>query len=206
MIIISIKWRHPVEDTRQKIIYSPRGKQIFCSDLFTISGILLGTIFFILPYSFLGNGAWYRLPSPSPQLIRQVLYKFFSFDGGESESGKLLSSLLETKIFHNSVLVEEDDEAILFLLDPCVLKNNEVGEIRLFESKCRGVLTKIGIDKDVSIVLLLNSLRRSEDRKNFTLGGRAYFDFFVGIVLNLRAHIDPPDAAATCQNHHQKGY
>jgi hypothetical protein len=142
---------------------------------------------------------------PSPWLIKRVLYKLFSFDGGGLESGELLSSLLETKIFHDSVFVEEDDEAILFLLDPRVLKNNEVGEIRLFNGKCGRVFTKIGIDKDVSIVLLLNPIRRSEDLKNFTFSGRAYFDFFVGIVPDFRTHIDPPEAATACQNH-QEGY
>src|SRR4030042_4969017 len=49
---------------------------------------------------FLGDGACYRLPSPSPWLIKRVLYKLFSFDGGGLENGELLSSLLETKIFH----------------------------------------------------------------------------------------------------------
>jgi hypothetical protein len=145
------------------------------------------------------------LPSLSPWLIKRVLYKLFSFDGGGLESGELLSSLFGTKIFHHSVFVEEDDEAILFLLDPRVLKNNEVGEIRLFNGKGGRVLTKIGIDKDVSVVLLLNPIRRSEDPKNFTFSRRAYFDFFFGIVPDLRAHIDPPDAATACQNH-QEGY
>jgi hypothetical protein len=108
-------------------------------------------------------------------------------------------------ILHDPVLIEEDDKAILFLLNSRVLEKYEVGEIGFFDSKFRRVLAKISIDKDVSIILLLNLIRRSEGLKNFSLGGGTDFDFFIGIVSDLRAHIYSSDAATTCQNH-QEGY
>jgi hypothetical protein len=120
---------------------------------------------------------------------------FIIYSNGGLESGKLLCSLLETEIFHHPVFVEKDDEAILFLLDSRVLENNEVGKIRLLDGKCGRVLAEIGIDKDVSVVLFLNSVGRPEDRKNFAFGRRANFDSFVGVMLDLRPHIDPSDAA-----------
>ena len=91
--------------------------------------------------------------------------------GRKLKESQLLSSPLEAEIFYDPVLIEEDHKVILFLLDSRVLKNNEVGEIGFFESQFRRVLTKIGIDKDVSVILLLNPVRRSKALKNFTLGG-----------------------------------
>ena len=113
---------------------------------------------------------------------------------------QLLSSPLEAEIFYNPVLIEEDHKAILFLLDPRVLKNNKFGEIGFFDSQFRRVLAKIGIDKDVSVILLLNAVWRPKDLKNFTLGGGPDLDFFIRIVSDLGAHIDPSDAATPCQD------
>ena len=119
----------------------------------------------------------------------------------ELKSRQLLSSLLEAKIFHNAVLIKENNKAILFLLDPRVLENKKVGEIGFFDSQFRRILAKICIDKDVSVILFLNPIRRSEDLKDLTLGGGPELDSFIRIVSDLGAHIDPSQAAATCQNH-----
>jgi hypothetical protein len=119
--------------------------------------------------------------------------------------GEFLSVSLVAIIIHDPIPIEEDDEAIFFLLNSCVLEDNKVGEIGLFDSKFGGVLAKIDIDKDVSIILLLNPIRRPEGLKNFSLGGGTDIDFFFRIVSDLRAHIDPSDAAPTYQNG-QEGY
>jgi hypothetical protein len=113
---------------------------------------------------------------------------------------QLLSSPSGAIVFHNPVLIEEDHKAIHFLLDPRVLKNNKFGEIGFFESQFRRVLAKINIDKDVSVILLLNPVWRSKDLKNFTLGGGTDLDLVSRIVSDLGAHIDPSDAATTCQD------
>src|SRR4030042_3569829 len=118
--------------------------------------------------------------------------------GRKLKEGQLLSSPLEAKIFHNPVLVEEDHKAILFLLDPRILKNDKVGEVGFFEGQFRRVLAKISIDKNISVILLLNPVWRSKDLKNFTLGGGSDLDFFIRIISDLGAHIDPSDAATTC--------
>jgi hypothetical protein len=123
---------------------------------------------------------------------------------GKLKGSQLLSSPLEAEIFHNPVLIEQDHKAIPFLLDPRVLKNNKVGEIGFFESQLRRVLAKISVDKDVSVILLLNPIRRPKDLKNLTLGGRTDLDFFIRIVSDLGAHIDPSDATTTRQDREER--
>jgi hypothetical protein len=63
---------------------------------------------------------------------------------------------------------------------------------------------KIGIDKDVSVILLLNLNRGSKDLKNFTLGGGTDLDLFIGIASDLGSLIDPSDAATTRQGHQER--
>ena len=72
---------------------------------------------------------------------------------------------MEAKIIDHPVLINEDDQAIHFLLFPCVLKYENLGEIGFFNGQDRGVLLKAGIDKGVSVKLLLNpnSKRKSEN-------------------------------------------
>ena len=117
---------------------------------------------------------------------------------------QLLGSPLEPKIFDYPVLVEEDHQAIRFLLFASVLKYGKVGEIGFFDSEDRRVFLKIGIDKDVSVKLLLNPKRRPEDLKNFTLGGGTDPDLFIGIVFDLGSLIDPSDGATTRQGHQER--
>jgi len=117
---------------------------------------------------------------------------------------QLLGSPLEPKIFDYPVLVEEDHQAIRFLLFASVLKYGKVGEIRFFDSEDRRVFLKIGIDKDVSVKLLLNPKRRPEDLKNFTLGGETDPDLFIGIASDLRSLIDSPDGATAHQGHQER--
>jgi hypothetical protein len=120
------------------------------------------------------------------------------------KGSQLPSSPLEAKIFDHPVLIEEDDQAIHFLLFPRVLKYGKVGEIGFFNREDRRVLLKIGIDKDVSVKLLLNLNRRSKGLKNFTLGGGTDPDLFTGIVFDLGSLIDPSDSATTCQGHQER--
>jgi len=117
---------------------------------------------------------------------------------------QLLGSPLEAKIFDHPVFIEKDDQAIHFLLFPRVLKNKHVGEIGLFNGQYRRVLLKISIDKDVSVILLLNLNRGSKDLKNFTLGGGTDLDLFIGIASDLGSLIDPSDAATTRQGHQER--
>jgi len=117
---------------------------------------------------------------------------------------QLLGSPLEAKIFDHPVLIEEDHQAIRFLLFASVLKYGKVGEIGFFDSEDRRVFLKIGIDKDVSVKLLLNPKRRPEDLKNFTLGGGTDPDLFIGIASDLRSLIDSPDGATAHQGHQER--
>ena len=117
---------------------------------------------------------------------------------------QLIGSPLEAKIFDHPVLVEEDHQAIRFLLFASVLKYGKVGEIGFFNGQYRRVLLKIGIDKDVSVKLLLNPKRGSKDLKNFTLGGGTDLDLFIGIVSDLGSLIDPSDGATTRQGHQKR--
>jgi len=117
---------------------------------------------------------------------------------------QLIGSPLEAKIFDHPVLVEEDHQAIRFLLFASVLKYGKVGEIGLFNGQYRRVLLKIGVDKDVPVKLLLNPKRRSEDLKNFTLGGGTDLDLFIGIVSDLGSLIDSSDGATTRQGHQER--
>jgi hypothetical protein len=114
---------------------------------------------------------------------------------------QLLGSPVEAKTLDHTVLIEEDDQAIHFLLLATVLKYGNVGEIGFFNGEYRRVLLVIGIDKDVPIVLLLNSNRRSKSLENFTLGGGTDRDLFVGIVSDLGSLVDPPDGTTTYQDH-----
>jgi len=121
-----------------------------------------------------------------------------------SEGSQLLGPLLVGKTFHNSILIEEDDKIIHLLLFPRVLKNKHFGEIRLFDSDHGRVLAKVGIDKDIPIILPLNPRRRSKNLENFTLGGRTDSDLFIRIFSDLGPHVDPPDAATTREGHQKR--
>ena len=76
-----------------------------------------------------------------------------------------------------------------------VLEEGEIGDVGLLNRELRGIFSKIGIDEDIAIILLLNPVRRAKGLKDFTFGGGAGFDLLFRIVPDLRADIDPSDAA-----------
>lgn len=98
-------------------------------------------------------------------------------------------------IFNNAFFVKEDDQGIFLLLNPGVLEEGQVGEVGFLDGELGGVLAEIGIDEDIAIILLLNPIRRAKGLKDFTFGGGAGFDLLFRIMPDLRADIDPSDAA-----------
>jgi hypothetical protein len=52
---------------------------------------------------------------------------------------------------------------ILLFLDSRVREKGYVSDIRFFEDELRGVLTKIGVNEDVPVILVGDTVRRSEN-------------------------------------------
>ncbi len=84
---------------------------------------------------------------------------------------------MRTVILDHAVLTKKDDETVRLLLNSRVGEKGHVGDVGFFNGELAEVFSEISIDKNVTVVLMGNSIRSSENLKDVALGGNADLDF-----------------------------